>query len=122
MNIELVLVKLAINAASLYGLALLFGGRIKFGGIVPVLSVLAFLVPINVFMCDILVAVRLPVQPHYVFFGSVVLSGVVLYGLSYIIPRFTIENFRAALAYSLLLGVVSLFLNFFLADHLPMWR
>lgn len=121
MNLEQIAIKLAVNALLLYGLALLCGGRIKFGGIVPVLSVAIFLVPINVFMREILVAVGIPDQVHYVFVASVVLNGVMLYALSYIIPRFTIENFRIALAFSLMLGAVSILLNFFLLEQLSSW-
>ena len=118
MKIEQIAVMLAVNAVLLYGLTFLFGGRIKFGGIVPVLSVVVLLVPINVFMREILRAVGLPDQVHYVFLGAVVLNGVMLYALSYIIPRVTVETLRAAVAFSLLMGLVSLFLAFFLADQL----
>jgi len=118
MKIEQIAVMLAVNAVLLYGLTFLFGGRIKFGGIVPVVSVVVFLVPINVFMREILRAVGLPDQVHYVFLGAVVLNGVMLYALSYIIPRVTVETLGAAVAFSLLMGLVSLFLAFFLADQL----
>jgi uncharacterized membrane protein YvlD (DUF360 family) len=118
MKIEQIAVMLAVNAVLLYGLTFLFGGRIKFGGIVPVLSVVVFLVPINVFMREILRVVGLPDQVHYVFLGAVVLNGVMLYALSYIIPRVTVETLGAAVAFSLLMGLVSLFLAFFLADQL----
>jgi len=118
MKIEQIAVMLAVNAVLLYGLTFLFGGRIKFGGIVPVLSVVVLLVPINVFMREILRAVGLPDQVHYVFLGAVVLNGVMLYALSYIIPRVTVETLGAAVAFSLLMGLVSLFLAFFLADQL----
>lgn len=121
MNVEHILIKLAANAVLLYGLALLFGGRIKFGGIVPVLSVAIFLVPINVFMREILFAAGIPDQPLHVFVSSVVLNGVVLYALSYIIPRFTVETFRVAVAFAAMLGLISVFLNFFLADQIAGW-
>jgi len=121
MRFEHIAIKLVANAALLYGLALLCGGRVKFGGAVPVLSVALFLVPINVFIREILLAIGLPDQVHYVFIGSIVLNGVMLYALSYIIPRFTIENFRIALAFAAILGLVSIFLNFFLADQIATW-
>lgn len=82
------------------------------------LSVVVFLVPINVFIREILRAAGLPDQVHYVFLGAVVLNGVMLYALSYIIPRVTVETLGAAVAFSLLMGLVSLFLAFFLADQL----
>jgi len=118
MILNLILMKLAANAVLLYGLALVCGGRIRFGGIIPVLSVAIFLVPVNVFILDIHEAFGLPGQPGYVFLSSVVLNGVILYLLSYVIPRFTVETFGIALAFAALLGLVSVFLNFFLADQM----
>jgi uncharacterized membrane protein YvlD (DUF360 family) len=118
MILKLILIKLVVNAALLYGLALLCGGRIRFGGIIPVLSVAIFLVPINVFILDIHEMAGLPEKAGYVFLSSVALNGVILYLLSYIIPRFTVETLGTALAFSTILGIVSVFLNFFLADQI----
>jgi len=116
--VKLILIKLAANAALLYGLALMCGGRIKFRGLVPVLSVAIFLVPLNVFMVEIVGLAGLDPRPIYVFAAAVVCNGVMLYALSYVIPQFTVENLPIALAFALLMGAVSLFLNFFLADQL----
>jgi len=118
MMLKEILIKLAINAVLLYGLALLTRGRIKFGGIGPVLSAAIFLVPINVFMRDVIGLAGFADSYLYVFLGSIVLNCVVLCVLSYIIPHFTVESFGVAIAYSVILGMGSVVLNFFLADEI----
>jgi len=116
--VKLILIKLVANAALLYGLALLCGGRIKFRGIVPVLSVAIFIVPLNVFMVELVGLVGITATPLSVFVAAILCNGVMLYALSYIIPRFTVENLPIAIAFAAIMGGVALFLNFFLADQL----
>jgi len=118
MGLKEIGIKLAINAVLLYGLALLCGGRIKFRGLVPVLSVAIFLVPLNVFAPALTRAIGLPDRLAYVFATSVVSNGAMLYALSYAIPRFSVENFRVALAFAAIMGAVSVFLNFFVAERI----
>ncbi|KPL12025.1 hypothetical protein AMJ85_02240 [candidate division BRC1 bacterium SM23_51] len=121
MTLKLILIKFLANAVLLYGLALLVGGRIRFGGVVPVLSVAVFLVPINVFAPYLSVMVGIPNHPLYLFVSSAVCNGVMLYALSYVIDRFTVENFRVALGFAVIMGAVSLVLNHFLADQIAQW-
>lgn len=116
-----ILVKLAVNAVLLYGLALICGRRIRFGGLLPVVSVALFLVPINVFIRDIDGLLGIPDRPLFVFISAVVCNGAMLYVLSYIIPRFSVESLRIALAFAALMGAASLFINFFLAEQLNVW-
>ena len=118
MMLKEILIKLAINAVLLYGVALLTRGRIKFGGIGPVLAAAVFLVPINVFMPDLVRLTGMPATYLHVLAGSIVLNGVVLYALCYLIPGFSVENIGVAIAYLVILGLGSVALNFFLADEI----
>lgn len=121
MTFKLLLIKFLTNAVLLYSLALLTGGRIRFRGAFPILSVAIFLVPINVFVRDISVMVGIPDRPLYVFASAVVCNGVMLYALSHVIVRFTVENLRVALGFSAIMGAVCVFLNYFLADQIARW-
>lgn len=113
-----ILVKLATNAVLVYGVALLCGGRIRFRGLAPVVSVAIFLVPVNVFVPHLNSLLGVPDNALWVFVSSVVCTAVILYALSYSIPKFTIDGFGVALAFSALMGAVALFLNYFLAAKL----
>ncbi|MCX8038838.1 MAG: phage holin family protein [Candidatus Sumerlaeia bacterium] len=118
MNWELIAIQLGINTVVLWALAFLCGGRIRIRGLVPVLSVSIVLGPINVFIGYIDYWLGIPLRPHYMFLSAVVLNGVMLYLLSYIIPKVTVENFRIALAFSAIMGLMSLVLYFVLAPRL----
>ncbi|MBM3335028.1 phage holin family protein [Candidatus Sumerlaeota bacterium] len=118
MILKEILIKLAVNAVLLYGLAFLTTGRVKFSGIGPIVAAAIFVAPINAFMRDLVGLAGFPDTYVYVFVGSVVLNGVVLYALSCIIPRFTVEGIGVAVAYSLIMGMGSVVLNFFLAAEI----
>jgi uncharacterized membrane protein YvlD (DUF360 family) len=116
--LKLYAIKFAINAAMLYGLTFFTGRRIKFTGLYPVLAVALFLAPINVFIREIHVALGVPDTLLYVFISSVVCNGVMLYALAGAINRFQVDNLRTAIGFAAIMGGISLFLNFFLADQI----
>ena len=116
-----ILVKLAINAVVLYGLALLCGGRIRFRGLAPVISVALFMAPVNVFVPELNALLGIPDRAIWVFLVSVACNGAILYALAATIPKLTVDSFTVAVAFAALMGVASLFIHYFLADQLAAW-
>ena len=115
----LLLIKFVLFVVGLAILALLFGGWVKFRGLAPIITVAIFIVPLNVFLPQIGNLIGVPPGRLIPFFiAGVVLNGVAIYALSFAINRFRIENFPAAIAFSVLLSAWSFAVNIHLAERI----
>jgi uncharacterized membrane protein YvlD (DUF360 family) len=118
MSVEEIVAKFVLNAILLYGLALLTGGRVKFRGAAPIISVAVFLVPINVFIRELAGLAGIPDNAVYIFIAAAVLNGLMLYALAYIINGLEVEDLFTALIFAAIMGGISVLLNFIVIPRL----
>jgi len=117
MSAQLVLTKIVADAVLLYGLTFLLGSRVRFQGLTPALMGALFLVPVAVFIQPITALVGLPQRLPYMFALATGLIAAILYGLTFAVNGFRMDNFRTALVFSALFAAVAIFLNMLVAEH-----
>jgi uncharacterized membrane protein YvlD (DUF360 family) len=116
--IKIILIKWAVMAALIYVLSFFFGQRVKMHGLIPAFTVAIVIAPANVFLKEIAQALNIPDKTAYLFVFAVVMNAVILYGASFVVPDFRIENFAVAVGMSVLFAVAALVMSRYLSRPL----
>jgi uncharacterized membrane protein YvlD (DUF360 family) len=115
---SVIVTKWVIMAVLIYVLSFFFGKRVRMRGLIPVFTVAIVIAPANVFLKEIAEAMNIPDKMFYLFAFAVALNAVILYGATFIVPDFHIENFAVAVGMALLFAVAALLLSRYLSRPL----
>lgn len=104
------LAKILVNALALYVVAYIMPG-FSFESTQSLVVAAVILGVVNAFIKPILQIAALPISIITLGLGAILINVVLLWGVSYVVPGFTIDTFLTAVLSSLLLSLVSMFLN-----------
>lgn len=104
-------------AILIYGISFLFGSRIEFKGLVPILTVAIFITPVCIFTPEINETILKPLigrrfdDPVGIWIGATLYSAIALAIGEKTIPNISIENFLTGLLFCTALGSMVVLLN-----------
>ncbi|MCH7641264.1 phage holin family protein [Patescibacteria group bacterium] len=104
------LIKLAVNIFALLIVAYLVPG-FYFADLWTTVVAAVVIGVVNTFIKPVLQIVALPISIITFGIAAILINVVLLWGVSFVVPGFEIESFMAAVIASIVLSLVSLFLN-----------
>ena len=104
------LIKLAVNIFALLIVAYLVPG-FYFADLWTTIVAAVVIVVVNTFIKPVLQIVALPISIITFGIAAILINVVLLWGVSFVVPGFEIESFMTAVIASIVLSLVSLFLN-----------
>jgi uncharacterized membrane protein YvlD (DUF360 family) len=116
--LRVLIIRWFILAVLIYLLPFLFGKRVRMRGIMPAFTVALIIAPANTFLVEIADIFSIPDRIIYLLIFAVIMNAALLYGATWIVPDFHIENFSVAIGLALLLAICALLISHYLSKPL----